>query len=232
MNVTSMYEGKDSRYSKNVPDWDVEDSPSKADQIFKLIEKNSICPASVAEIGCGAGEILNQLYAKLPNTTQFYGYDIASEAIHLAKAHEKSRLEYFNGNLLDADRHFDLLLMIDVLEHVENYYDFLKQCRGKASYMIVGIPLDISIKTLFRPDIVKGRRDTFGHIHYFNTQTALLALENCGLEVVDHFFVAISHEMKRISLFQRMVVRTMYALFGHQWTANIVGSHTLYALVK
>jgi SAM-dependent methyltransferase len=227
-----MYEGEDSQYLKYSPDWHEEDSPAKADQIFKLIEKNSIRPESVAEVGCGAGEILNQLHFKLPDTTHFFGYDIALDAINLAKTREKSRLQYFNENFFDSDKHFDLLLVIDVAEHVENYYDFLKQCRKKADMMILAIPLDVSVRTTFSPQIVKGRRDTFGHIHYFNANTALLALENCGFEVIDHFFVSISLEMNLLGRFARMMTKTMYSLFGRRWTADIIGSHTLYALVK
>ena len=227
-----MYEGDNSQYFNNVPTWHAEHSPWKAGNILKLIHKNQITPASIAEIGCGAGEILNQLHSKLPVTTQLYGYDISSDAITLAKTREKNRLEYFNENLLDANRHVDLLLMIDVMEHVENYYDFLKRCRKKANCMILAIPLDVSIRTIFQPGIVKGRRDTFGHIHYFNANTALLTLENCGFEIVDHFFTQMGFDTKTLGLFPHLVIKTMYALFGKRWTADIVGSHTLYALVK
>ena len=140
--------------------------------------------------------------------------------------------EYHNENLLETDRHFDLLLAIDVAEHVEDYYDFLKQCRKKADLMIIALPLDISVRTIFSPQIVKGRRDHFGHIHFFNANTAILSLESCGFEMIDHFFVSVSLEMKRLGMFSKMVVKTLYTLLGRRWTADMIGSHTLYALVK
>jgi len=56
-----IYTEEKGNYLENNPTWHIEDSPWKAKQIFKMLNKNSINPKSIAEIGCGAGEILNQL---------------------------------------------------------------------------------------------------------------------------------------------------------------------------
>src|SRR5213075_586346 len=50
-------------YLDKNPTYHVEDSAWKARQIFQMIEKNRVKPASVCEVGCGAGEILKQLQA-------------------------------------------------------------------------------------------------------------------------------------------------------------------------
>jgi hypothetical protein len=52
-------------YLKKHPTWHVEDSPWKAEQIIKIMERNRLKPNSICEVGCGAGEILNQLYFKM-----------------------------------------------------------------------------------------------------------------------------------------------------------------------
>ena len=45
-------------YLEKNPHWHAADSPWKAGQILKMIQKNGLHPATVCEVGCGAGEIL------------------------------------------------------------------------------------------------------------------------------------------------------------------------------
>jgi SAM-dependent methyltransferase len=227
-----MYTGENSLYLQNTPTWHVEDSLWKSKKIFSLIEGNSLKPNSIAEIGCGAGEILNLLYYQLPQTCILSGYDISQDAIKLAKIKAKERLTYYNANLLEQNCYFDLLLIIDVLEHVEDYYGFLKKCSEKSKTMILAIPLDISFRTILRPSNLKFVRDKVGHIHFFTSTSALMTLENCGFEIIDFFFTSISLEEKRQSLHRRCGFRAMYSIFGKQLTADILGYHTLYVLVK
>ena len=121
-----IYTEENSEYLKNHPTWHIEDSPWKAKQIIKILKQNSINPKSIAEVGCGAGEILNQLYQSMSNDVIFTGYDISNDAIRLAKQREKKRLEFKRENILDTNSKFDLLLMIDVFEHIDDYLGFLK----------------------------------------------------------------------------------------------------------
>ena len=85
----NIYTQKNSEYLKNNPNWHVEDSPWKSKQIMKMLCRNPIFPKSIAEVGCGAGEILNQLYLSMPNDVCFTGFDISSDAIDFAKTREK-----------------------------------------------------------------------------------------------------------------------------------------------
>lgn len=59
---------------------------------FKLLSRFPVNPKSIAEVGCGAGEILNQFYLSMPNDVIFTGYDISGDAIHLDSHREKDRL--------------------------------------------------------------------------------------------------------------------------------------------
>jgi SAM-dependent methyltransferase len=122
------YVNASSDYLNANPSWHIEDSPWKATQIIKMLKKNNLHPKSIVEIGCGAGEILNQIHDRWDDkTVRLYGYDISPDAYEFCKAREKDRLKFFNNDLLQTNEKFDLLLMIDVFEHVEHYFDFIRK---------------------------------------------------------------------------------------------------------
>ena len=51
--MKQIYE--DGTYLENNPSWHEEDSPWKAKQIRRIIEKNSLTPKRIYEIGCEIG---------------------------------------------------------------------------------------------------------------------------------------------------------------------------------
>lgn len=99
----NIYTKKGGEYFKNNPSWHVKDSAWKAKHIIKILKKNSIAPSDIADIGCGAGEILNQLHQHMPKDTSFIGYDISPDAISFAKEREKERLQFRNEDFLKID---------------------------------------------------------------------------------------------------------------------------------
>ena len=52
---------QDGTYLAKNSTWHEEDSPYKAKWINKLIKKNSLDPNTICEIGCGSGQILDEL---------------------------------------------------------------------------------------------------------------------------------------------------------------------------
>ena len=70
----SIYETGE--YVEHNPTYHIEDSSWKARHILDLVQKNSLQPRTICEIGCGAGEILKQLQSHLPADTEFFGYEI------------------------------------------------------------------------------------------------------------------------------------------------------------
>jgi trans-aconitate methyltransferase len=107
-------------------------------------------PSKFAEVGCGAGEILRQLSLQLPATT-FSGFDISTDAIALAQTRENERTHFFNMDLRTSPVTFDVLLVMDVVEHIEDCFGFLRSIREKAEYKIIHIPLDMSVSFWSEP---------------------------------------------------------------------------------
>ena len=192
--MKGIYE--DGTYLDNNPLWHEEDSPWKARQIRNIIENNSLNPKRICEVGCGAGEILNQLSVHYGDNIEFVGYEISPQAFELCSKKSKANLIFKLSDLLkDSDSCFDIVMAIDVLEHVEDYFSFLRHLRERAEYKIFHIPLDLSVQTVLRSSpIIKGRRSV-GHIHYFTKETALETLKDTGYEIIDYFYTAGSLEL-------------------------------------
>ncbi len=231
--TNKIYTQENGEYLKNNPNWHIEDSPWKAKQILKIIKKNNISPKKIAEIGCGAGEILNQLYLNLPNDVNFTGYDISIDANKLSKKREKERLTFKNENLIDKNDFFDLLLMIDVFEHVDDYISFLKSARNNSKYTVFHIPLDISAQSILRNKLIL-ERNNVGHLHYFTKDTAIATLKDCGYEVIDSFYTKWSFELPRKTLKSKLAVLPRKLLFkiNNDFAANLLGGFSLMVITK
>ena len=89
---------------------------------------------------------------------------------------------------------FDLALALDVVEHVEDCFTFLRQCAAKATWKIYHIPLDTSASMILRG---ANCWDSVGHLHLFTKETALRSVEHSGQQVVDWFLTPVSLERPR-----------------------------------
>lgn len=175
----------DGTYLKNNPDWGVKDSAWKANIIYKLLRKNNLNPKTIIEVGCGAGEILHQLSNYLHDST-FTGYDISPQAIEIAKGKESKNVHFRNDDILNVNNEkAEVLLAIDVIEHVADYYSFLKTIKPKADHFVFHIPLDLSSRTILKPHVLLQQRKAVGHIHYFSKEMVLWALTDKNYRVID-----------------------------------------------
>ncbi len=172
-------------YLKNNPTWHVEDSAWKARQILRMLRIHGIVPAKVCEVGCGAGEILIHLQHEIPGC-EFWGYEISPQAYELCRTRDNEKLHFILGEIPHAPG-FDVVLVMDVIEHLEDYFVFLRTIKDAARFKIFHIPLDLSLLGLMR-GVPEAARESVGHLHYFNKRIALRVLEDCGYRVVDHFY--------------------------------------------
>jgi hypothetical protein len=222
-------------YLENNPTWHSEDSGWKAKQILKMIERNSLQPSSVCEVGCGSGEILNQLYFQMPEDVTFAGYEISSQAFKLCQEKEKDRLKYYLSDvILDENAFFDILLCIDVFEHVEDYLGFLRNLRNKSQYKIFHIPLDISVISVLRREKLLMERQKLGHIQYFTKETGLATLQDTGYEIIDYFYTANSIELQAkswMNLLAKFPRKIMYYL-NKDMAVRLLGGYSLLVLTK
>lgn len=222
-------------YLEKNPTWHVEDSPWKAKQILKLIRNNKLQPHSICEVGCGAGEILNQMYLQMPNDVSFTGYEISPQAFELCQQRKNDRVQFHLKNILeDEEAFFDVMLAIDLFEHIEDYMGFLRKLRERGSYKIFHIPLDLSVQTVLRSSPILIGRNSVGHIHYFTKETAIATLIDAGYEILDYFYTAGSIELpaKSVKSWLARLPRKVMFKFNKDMTVRILGGYSLMVLTK
>jgi SAM-dependent methyltransferase len=166
------------------PAWHVEDSAWKATQIMRAIKELPNVPQTISEVGCGAGEILSQLHLSLPSA-HMEGSDISPHAIEIARTRETQNVN-FNIRSIPLER-FDLILAIDVIEHIEDCFTFLRLLRAHASTFIFHIPLELNCEFLLRNALIQNR-SAYGHLHHFTRETAFEHLRDCGYEIKRWFY--------------------------------------------
>jgi SAM-dependent methyltransferase len=218
--------------------WHSEDSPWKAGQILRIISKNGIHPKTIAEIGCGTGGILDELSKQsYLDGVQFEGYDIAPQAIELSRKRESRQCAFSCSDLLsDANthKHFDILLVIDVFEHIPDYIGFV----NKAEYKIYHIPLDLSVSSVLRNSYIPTGGVFPGgryHIHYFTADWAIATLKETGHEIVDSFYTNVSFVFWNHPSLKTAIAncpRWLFSKFSVPFTARVFGGYSLLVLAR
>jgi len=233
MNSEDRY--TDGDYLKNNPSWDVEDAPWKADLIFRMMEKHQIQPATICEVGCGCGEILHQLQKKMPASTRLTGYEISPQAIELCKERSNERLQFYLKNYCDEEENScDIILLIDVIEHLEDYFRFLRDIKPKSPLKILHIPLEMFVLAVFYQQFLLGQRRKVGHLHYFSRDLALQMLRDLGYEVMDYQYTAgysLSRDYGLKDKFLKIPRSLLYPLFP-DFTVRVFGGYSLLVLVR
>jgi Methyltransferase domain len=161
-------------YGKRHPDWHLADSQAKAADIdsalHSMLKDSSQSQWVIADVGAGAGGVLHETVGRMRKirpdaTVEGCGIEISAQAIELAATNFpelKMRQKFFDA----SDGPFDATMFIDVLEHLENPWQILRDARQVSRYLIVRQPLLENFST-FRHGNYRHQRDAWGHIGFF-----------------------------------------------------------------
>lgn len=165
----------DGTYLDANPDWHESHADWKAARIARVLTEADIHPRSIADIGAGTGGVLHALAPYLPETS-LVGFEMSPQAVAMERR-RSHRVDLILGDFRSDPRTFDLVMAIDVFEHVEDYLGFLRDLHTKAPRAIFHIPLELSVYTVLRDRrTLLTSRARLGHLHHFTEQTALAAL--------------------------------------------------------
>ena len=222
----------DGEYIEKNPTFHVEDSPWKARQILNGIEKCQLSLENVAEVGCGAGEILVQLSNELPKA-KFTGYELSPQAYEMCKERANEKISFHHSDLFEDEKSFDLMLCIDVFEHVEDYFSFLRNLSKKASNFIFHIPLDMNTQMVARAEPIQRVRKNVGHIHYFSKDSALAILDDCGFEVEYWFYTPNGVDRPKTTAAKlAQIPRKIFQAMSLEMSARLLGGYSLLVVAK
>ena len=231
----NIYE--DGSYLASNPTWHEEDAPFKAKYIFELLNRNAISFQSIAEIGCGTGAVLKTVRNFYDNDdAEWNGFDIAADAIAIAQRDQNNRrMQFFHKDLLETDEYFDVLLIIDVFEHVPDYMGFVQRCRQKARYKIYHIPLDLHVSSALRDSFMSARLSV-GHLHYFSQKTALATLTDTGHKIIEVMLTPGAIELFRahpsIKTAAANLPRMIVGRFSPSLSARLFGGYSFLVLTQ
>jgi SAM-dependent methyltransferase len=222
-----------SEYLSENPDWHEEDAPWKAEHIKRILKDNNVAPQSICDVGCGTGAIIEILSQHFPQATA-EGFEISPHAYTMCMKRRSANLSFTKADAFQSGTFFDLCMAIDVIEHVENPFAFLRSMKGTAQWHILHIPLDMNALAVGRGWVLPEARRSLGHIHYFSRDSALALLAESGLEVVDSFYTAWAIDQsykswkKQLAAWPRRIAFTL----APDATVRLVGGWSLMVLAR
>lgn len=226
----------DGTYLEMVPSWHSEDSAWKARQIMRGIAQAKIKPLNICDVGCGAGEIVWELADNMPQEVRFFGFEPSPQASSLQRPCSDGRIRFIQGDFFEqSSEHFDLVLAIDVFEHIPDYLGFLQALRQRADYAIFHIPMDLTVLNLLNLSALTHTRNTLGHLHFFDRESALAALKACGYAILDEFLTNWIEELPHRASTQPVLRRSLVtakAIWGERKAVQLLGGHSLLVVTR
>jgi len=176
------------------------------------------------DIGCGHGGVSEELIKRGYSVS---GIEINKDAV---KSLEKKGFEVYQKDIskpLELDKKFDIVMILDVLEHLFDPYFLLKEAKEvtkRGGYIIVTVPLYFDIvdrfKILFTGSVIsmdnlcygeenygKFRSYNYDHIRFFRPNEVMEMGENLGLEIdkIEYGATGYSGNSKLLKLLVRLI---------------------------
>lgn len=230
--IRKRYQTKE--YLESNPAWDMEDSPWKAGRVIDILKINNLSPRSFCDLGCGAGYVLSTIMDQFPDA-KYVGYDIAPDVEKFWKQHKVTNIEFKLGDFSELNTEkFEVILLLDVLEHVADPHHLLASLKPFASYVVIHFPLDLSALSVMREKPLLHVRRKVGHIHFFTKGLAMEFINECGFEVVDWKYTNAALTAPKYGFKTKIFswVRRLVYLINKDYGVRLLGGETLMVLVK
>ncbi len=153
-------------------------------QEFKIPNLMSVIPIgfkyeSIAEIGCATGELI----ATFPgaNIKRRIGFDLSKKNIATAKARFPGTT-FCSDDFRSFPEHFDIVILSDILEHVPDDAQFLRDAAKLGKLILVNLPLEKCLTNLCRN---YGPEDSSGHLRKYSFVDGMKLFEEAGLAVLE-----------------------------------------------
>ncbi len=165
------------RYLNEIDHW-------KAKYLVRCLPAKAIFD-TVLEIGCATGDLVGRFPISTP-PSQRHGIDISPLNIAFAQS-VYPEIHFHTGSFesfldtVDEGFEVDLIILSDILEHVEDDVALLSLAASRAKYVLVNVPLEKCWRNWKR---TYGPSDLAGHLRSYNLQDTRALIANAGLREV------------------------------------------------
>ena len=128
--------------------------------------------------------------------------------------------------------YFDLVMALDVVEHIEDYFTFLRKFRTKGKYKLIQVPLGLFLLKILCANGFAKERKAHGHIHYFTKEIFFSILEDVGYKVIDWEYLPKRLEVPNTGKLAKglKIPRKILAGLSTNLSAKILGGFSLSVL--
>jgi len=179
--MTDIY--NDRSYVANNPEVHREDSAFKFEQILNLLEKVQIHAnrIKILDVGGGAGVVgamVADYFKRGGVDVEFVALDLSAEMLGIQSKSNPHIVRSWNCSVVDCrEEDFDLVLMIDVIEHIPEKDVVAERLNEIGNNVIYNIPIQINVVDLLRNAVNRGRYYSeqtrlIGHVHFFTYASA------------------------------------------------------------
>jgi SAM-dependent methyltransferase len=194
-------------YLRNNPTLHSEDSAWKAKIIYPFLDRfvalRNAPQWNLLDVGGGAGLLLRMIGDYLTHKTGRSvvkcALEYSTQMLEIQKANNPDLACAQQGSIemtAFTEKQFDLVLLIDVLEHLPDDRKAMKEIRRICEYAIIKIPLEDTLhfrlmNALRRGALQRHAFESVGHVNCYSVRTYRKAIEECGGEIVFQKFTNI-----------------------------------------
>lgn len=170
-------------------EWLRRGAAEKVNSIEILLNRNTIKPKTIIELGCGVGAVITECQCR-SLATKYIAVDYAPEAIDYLRNHSLG-IESIQGDITDPDfcilDSCEVVVVSHVLEHLEKPAIFLDTMKNslKFSYAIIEVPLEDLTASKMKTVLRDRTANKAGHVQFFTLQTFEHLLSSSGFKILD-----------------------------------------------
>jgi SAM-dependent methyltransferase len=170
-------------------EWLRRGAAEKVNSIEILLNRNTIKPKIILELGCGIGAVITECQRR-SLATNYIGVDYAPEAIDYLRKHT-SGIKSIQGDITDSNFNIgdtcDVIVVSHVIEHMEKPATFLATMKKsfRPSCVIIEVPLEDLVAGKMKSILWDRTANSAGHVQFFTARTFEHLLSSNGFKIID-----------------------------------------------
>jgi len=189
---TTLKKKYDHYYSDGIDLWRRIGAEQKASNIIRLCKEKKW--NRILEVGAGDGNVI-QILSDNKFANEYYAVDISESGIQKLKSRNIDGLieaKVYDGyHIPYEDKHFDLVILTHVLEHVEFPRSILREIARVAEFQLIEVPRDYKTNVDQRIDKLL----SYGHIMVYTPTLLRFLLKSEAFEILNHHMSFSSKEI-------------------------------------